>query len=379
MTVISSNSAALRAQNGSRIANMELQTAMARLSSGNRINSASDDAAGLAISNSMTSQITGMNQAIRNANDGISLVQTASGTLSEVTNNLQRIRELAVQSASGTYSDTDRANMQAEVSALTTQISSSLSGATFNGVKLFSSDSGGTSIGIQVGANAGDQVTLNIGSISTANLNSTGMNVSLSDANQTSINASQGALTTAQNTFNTDTKNLNTAKLKLAADQAAGASTTVTDADTADITTKQNLLTGTAGGDGSSNVPGNADYAGSTALLATAQTNYNAAVAAGSGQALANANTTMSNVDAMLDTVNSVTAGLGAAESRMNSVVNNLTNNVTNLTDAKSAISDADFSVETTNLAKAQILSQASTAMLAQANQSQQGVLKLLQ
>ena len=117
MTVINTNTAALRAQNGSRIANQALQTAMERLSTGKRINSAKDDAAGLAIASTMTSQIRGMNQAIRNANDGISLAQTAEGALGEVTNMLQRIRELAVQSASGTYSDDDRANLQAEVAA----------------------------------------------------------------------------------------------------------------------------------------------------------------------------------------------------------------------------------------------------------------------
>ena len=117
MTVINSNTAALRAQNGSRMANEALQTAMERLSTGKRINSAKDDAAGLAISSSMTSQIRGMSQAIRNANDGISLAQTADGALGEVTNMLQRIRELAVQSASGTYSNADRANLQSEVAA----------------------------------------------------------------------------------------------------------------------------------------------------------------------------------------------------------------------------------------------------------------------
>ena len=117
MTVINTNTAALRAQNGSRMANQALQTAMERLSTGKRINSAKDDAAGLAIASSMTSQIRGMSQAIRNANDGISLAQTADGALGEVTNMLQRIRELAVQSASGTYSDDDRTNLQAEVAA----------------------------------------------------------------------------------------------------------------------------------------------------------------------------------------------------------------------------------------------------------------------
>jgi flagellin len=271
MTVINSNTAALRAQNGTRLANQQLQTAMDRLSSGNRINSAMDDAAGLAISSSMTSQINGMNQAISNSNDGISMAQTADGALNEVTNMLQRIRELAVQSSSGTYSDSDRADMQAEVSQLTQQITTALSTTTFNGVNLFDGSAGtGGVVNIQVGDQAGDVVPLNFAAI-------------------------------------TDTTTATTVA-------------TVTDAGAA-----------------------------------------------------------MATVDAQLTAINTARANLGAAESRMNSVVNSLTANVTNMTDARSRISDTDFSAETTNLAKAQILSQAATAMLAQANQTPQGVLKLIQ
>lgn len=286
MTVINSNSSALRAQNGSRMANQALQTAMSRLSSGKRINTAADDAAGLAISNSMTSQITGMNQAIRNSNDGISLVQTADGALDEVTNMLQRIRELAVQSASGTYSSDDQGNMQTEVTQLKAQISDILTDTKFNGVALFDTTTTGstaTSINIQTGSNNGDTVAVNKQLMkAVADLTSTGT----------------GGLSVSN-------------------------------------TTNANLALGTSG--------------------------------------------VTTSVDAGLKAIATARADLGASQSRLNSVVNNLTNNVTNLTDARSRIQDADFSAETTNLAKAQILSQASTAMLAQANQSQQGVLKLLQ
>ncbi|HYD14622.1 MAG TPA: flagellin [Allosphingosinicella sp.] len=268
MTVINTNTAALRAQNGSRVANQALQTAMERLSTGKRINSAKDDAAGLAIASSMTSQIRGMNQAIRNANDGISLAQTADGALNEVTNMLQRIRELAVQSASGTYSDDDRANLQAEVAELGAQIDAIISDTTFNDVAVFGSSD--VTVSIQTGYNSGDTTTLTI----------TGLDVSAASASDIS--------------------------------DASGAGTALTD------------------------------------------------------------------VDAALDAVNVTRASLGAGQSRLESVVNNLSNQVTNLSDARSRIEDADFSAETTNLAKAQILSQASTAMLAQANQSQQDVLSLL-
>jgi flagellin len=268
MTVINTNTAALRAQNGSRMANQSLQTAMERLSTGKRINSAKDDAAGLAIASSMTSQIRGMGQAIRNSNDGISLAQTAEGSLGEVTNMLQRVRELSVQSASGTYSANDRTNLQAEVAQLGAQIDSVVSGTKFNGVAVFGSSD--VTIAIQTGAGASDKTNLVI----------KGFDVS----------AATGADISS----------------------AAGATTAVGDVD--------------------------------TALAAVATTR----------------------------------ASLGAGQSRLESVVNNLTNNVNNLSDARSRIEDADFSAETTNLAKAQILSQASTAMLAQANQSQQGVLSLL-
>ncbi|MDQ8757171.1 flagellin [Sphingosinicella sp. LHD-64] len=271
MAVINTNTAALRAQNGSRVANQALQVAMERLSTGKRINTSKDDAAGLAIASSMTSQIRGLSQAIRNANDGISLAQTAEGALGEVTNMLQRIRELAVQSASGSYSADDRANLDSEVQALKTQITDILSDTTFNGVTLFGS--GAADVAIQVGSNAGETV---------------------------------------------------------------------------DVELSQITLT-----------------LGDVTSVANANTLLGASTASGS-------------VAAALKTVSDTRADLGAAQSRLDSVVNNLTSNVTNLSDARSRIEDADFSAETTNLAKAQILNQASTAMLAQANQSQQGVLSLL-
>jgi flagellin len=276
MTVISTNSAALRAQNGSRMAQAGLQNAMERLSTGKRINSAKDDAAGLAIASTMTAEIRGMNQAVRNANDGISWAQTAEGALSEVTNMLQRIRELAVQSANGTYSDDDRTNLNEEVSALTAQITNILATTEFNGTRIFNSSASGTSysaqagsISIQVGSNNGDTIDLEFDSLT-------------------------------------------------------------------DGTTSTSVATSS------------------------------------------DANDAIDDVDDMLADVNTVRASLGASQSRLQSVVNNLTNNVNNLSDARSRIEDTDFSQETTNLAKAQILSQAATAMLAQANQSQQNVLSLL-
>ncbi|WP_242138274.1 MULTISPECIES: flagellin [unclassified Sphingomonas] len=279
MTVIGTNVASLKSSNASNAANTALQTSIERLSTGKRINSAKDDAAGLAIATSLGAQIKGQNQAIRNANDGIALAQTADGALGEATNIVQRIRELAVQSASGTYQQSDRDNLQTEVGELQKQLTN-LTATKFNGVALFGTTD--TKIAIQTGSSSADQTTLTI-------------------------------------------KGLN-----LAAVEAVDISTV-----------------GTAG-------TGSPPTGGTGALGA------------------------LDDLDTALNAVNTTRASIGAGESRLSSVVNTLTSSVSNLTDAKSRIEDVDFSTETTSLAKAQILSQASTAMLAQANQSQQGVLKLL-
>jgi flagellin len=274
MNVIGTNISALRATNASVAAGKMLSTSMQRLSTGSRINSAADDAAGLAIATSMTSQIRGMQQGIRNANDGISLAQTAEGALNEVTNMLQRVRELAVQSASGTYQDaTDRAYMQVEVDELTAQIDQVITNSEFNGVVLF--DASTATVNVQAGANGADVVALTM-------------------ADLTTLAASGGA------------------------------------AGSYDVSTE------------------------------------------------AAANGLLTTLDTELDSINNARATLGAGQNRLQSAVNNLTNVSTNLSDARSRIQDTDYSAETTALAKAQILGQASTAMLAQANQSQQNVLSLL-
>ena len=330
MTVIGTNIGSLRAANASNAANMALQTSMERLSTGKRINSSKDDAAGLAIASSMTSQIRGMNQAVRNANDGISLAQTAEGSLSEVTNMLQRIRELGVQSASDTYSASDRKNLQAEVSELTKQIKSTLSDAEFNGVKLFDTTAGGAgkTTQIQVGSESTNKVDIKIGNLDLTTISGSADYVAASD------------------------------DYVAASDDYAAASADYDDNGTPDDLTDD---TGTA-------------QVG-TAQVGTAASGTTAPITVATK---AGAEASLNTIDDMLTKVNTVRAGLGASQNRLASVVTNLTSNATNLTDARSRIEDADFSAETTNLAKAQILSQASTAMLSQANQSQQSVLSLL-
>ena len=297
MTVINTNISALQAANASNSASMMSASAMQQLSTGMRINSAADDAAGLAITNTMTSQINGMQQSVRNANDGISLAQTAGGALTEVTNMLQRVRELAVQSSSGTYQASDRQSMQSEVSNLTQQISSILNTTQFNGTNVFAITSGApasngsqdATFTIQTGANNGNSVTID------------------------------------SNAFN------------------------------------GSLLFGTSGG------AGNTAYSSASGATQSLDVSTQATAA-----------TTITNVDSAIAEVNTTEASLGASQNRLTSVVNNLNTNITNLSSARSQIQDTDYSSTTTQLAKSQILSQASTAMLAQANQSQQNVLSLL-
>jgi flagellin len=294
MSVIGTNVSALRAANASSRADMGLQKTIERLSTGQRINSASDDAAGNAIATRMTSEVRGLNMAARNANDGISLAQTAEGGLNEVTNMLQRMRELAVQSANGTLSDGDRDNLQAEVTALVSQIGDVAGRTDFNGVGLL--DGSNATVTIQTGSAANETVDVTL------------------------INATAGELRQFE----------------------------------ADGTTQATFRN-------------EADDADVDATVA----NIDISFADGATAAL-------DILDAALNTVTTAQASLGASQNRLETTVSNITDRVTNITESRSRIQDADFSAESTQLAKYQILNQASTAMLAQANQSQQGVLSLL-
>ncbi|MBN9504905.1 MAG: flagellin [Altererythrobacter sp.] len=353
MSVINTNIGALKAANASTQANKMLGTAMERLSTGKRINSAKDDAAGLAISSSMTSQIRGMSQGIRNANDGIALAQTAEGSLNEVTNMLQRIRELAVQSASGTYSNDDRTNLQAEVTELTSQINDILTKSKFNGETLFTiGDSTATakSFTIQTGSNAGDSVVVKVDALDFA-----------------SVVGGATAAVPAQTMSAAGTYTV------AAGDNFVGQTR---------VATADDVANGTIGG----STPTDGDsytLAVGDVIYLDAGTETVAAVPAGTSGGLSvasstDATTALGTIDTALKAVSTVRATLGASQSRLESAVNDLTSNVANLSDARSRIEDADYSAETTALAKSQILSQASTAMLAQANQSQQNILSLL-
>jgi flagellin len=267
-------------QNAMKTNARAMSTAMEQLSTGTRVNSAKDDAAGLAIGQNMTSQIRGLNQAVRNLNDGVNLLQTAEGALGETTNMLQRMRELAVQAASGTYSSTQRSYLQTEFFALNSQIDKVASETTWNGYTVLTGTTGGTTAGtfsFQSGQTSGQTIDVAIG----------GMTLSALGLTET---ASTGiALSTA---------------------------------------------------------------ASASAAIAT--------------------------IDSAINTVNTQRATIGAAINRMTYAGDNLTNISANTSASRSTIMDTDYATASTNLSKTQIIQQAATAMLAQANQQPQSVLSLL-
>jgi flagellin len=378
--VINTNVLSLNAQRNLNTSGSQLATSLQRLSSGLRINSAKDDAAGLAISERFTSQIRGLNQAARNANDGISLSQTAEGALGEITNNLQRIRELAVQSRNATNSATDRAALQVEANALKEEIQRVATTAAFNGVKLLDGSFG--SQAFQVGANVGETIT--VGTSAMVNAQTAALGTS-SRATVTGAAASAfTAITAGHLTINGVSVGAIDADTN-AADRAAGvmaavnsyASQTGVYASINASAPTQVVLSGS--------VAITIAHAGASSTAAT--TGLTAAVTATADatgfatldiSTTAGADTAMTAMDAALAAVNSGRAQLGALQNRFQSVVSTLSTTSENLSASRSRILDADFAAETANMTRAQILQQAGTAILAQANAAPQNVLSLL-
>ncbi len=309
---INTNMPSLNAQRNLTTSQGSLATSMQRLSSGLRVNSAKDDAAGLAIAERMSTQIRGMNVAIRNANDGISFAQTAEGSLSKIGDNLQRMRELAVQSRNATNSEGDRANLQKEFTQLQEEIDRTIKNSKFNGGSLFSSAD--TTLTFQVGAgtDASDKITVS--------------------------SAALGGGTAA----------------------SAGSVITAVADGVSDAELKTLMATLTTTNTGNSTAAG-ISIGGSSAVLGTDIDNA------------------IKVIDAALDQVNDKRAQFGAVQNRFEAVISNLQVSVENESAARGRIMDADFAAETANLSRAQILQQAGTAMLTQANQLPQQVLQLLQ
>jgi flagellin len=376
---INTNIASLNAQrnlNGSQAAS---QTAMQRLSSGLRINSAKDDAAGLAISERFTSQIRGLNQAARNANDAISLSQTAEGAMASVGDNLQRIRELAVQSANATNSSSDRAALQSEVAQLKSEIDRVASQTSFNGTKLL--DGSFTSAAFQVGANANETISVTgvqnstiagLGSVSSASTQSSvvsGLGTGVVAAGSLTVNGTDiGALTAV------GTSQERAAQVVDAVNKIAG--TTGVNA-YMDVSTNKLVMTSgatiTLAGTDDGTLTGFDGATGVSAAAATTTGLTTMDISSFAGATLA-----IKQVDSALGQINTSRATLGALQNRFTSTVSNLQTAAENLSASRSRILDTDYAAETASMTKNQILQQAGMAMLAQANQAPNNVMSLL-
>jgi flagellin len=386
MSIINTNVMSLNSQRNLATNSASLATTIQRLSSGLRINSAKDDAAGLAISERFSTQIRGMNQAARNANDGISLAQTAEGALGEIGNNLQRIRELAVQSRNATNSDDDRAALQKEVAQLKSEIDRVADQTSFNGTKLL--DGSFTAQAFQIGANQGQTITVD--NITDANIASLGSWTEPATTTYTQTTASAVA-TDATLGMSIDINGVTISTADGAADATAAAAAFKTAFDTAKADPLNTALANvTMAADGKITSTdatlelGNLTNVGGVTAGTTNGTASQVAGAAHTGFAALDISTTAGAdnailaMDAALKSVNSARADLGAVQNRFTSVIANLNTTAENLTASRSRIRDTDFAKETAELTRTQILTQAGTAMLAQANQAPQGVLSLL-
>ncbi|MDQ6628518.1 MAG: flagellin [Pseudomonadota bacterium] len=473
MQTINTNIRSLTAQYNTDKTQNDLSTAIQRLSSGLRINSAKDDAAGLAISNRMTAQINGLNQAARNANDGISLSQVAEGALGSVTGNLQRMRELAVQSANSTNSASDRAALQQEVAQLQTEIDRVATQTQFNGINLL--DGSFVAQQFQVGANSGQTITVasiassrasalgvyqgfnlvsqpigtanntaqpltvTVGSGSTISLGSVAIDAKAQAAAITSgniagliaianaTNVPAGASATAATGPGAATYTINGVAISIsgvngagalssnranavaainaqsaatgviASDTGAGISLAAADGRNVSVAYAPNTFPGSAAADfglpttpltggtlnlsytAPSGISGSVVFAQTGGLATSIAINgTGTAVSAMDISTVAGSNAALSSIDAALQTVNSTRAALGAVQNRFSSTIENLHTGSENLSASRSRIQDADFAAETANLSRAQVLQQAGTAMIAQANQMPQQVLALL-
>ena len=377
-SIINTNISSLTAQRNLSSSQSSLATSMQRLSSGLRINSAKDDAAGLAISDRMTSQIRGMNQAVRNANDGISLAQTAEGALGEVANNLQRIRELSVQSANATNSASDRAALNAEVTQLVSEIDRVSKQSDFNGTKLL--DGSFSAQLFQVGANAGQTIAINkIANTTGAALGNVKFAAAVTGAAPPVVAGTFSGLTV--NGVAIDSVTLATGVTAPEAGKAFAAAINAKMGETG--------VMATVGGTGAITmnsikagvdlvIGGTVAPAGLTAATTLASASASSFASGLDITTAVGAQKALEIVDAALTQVSGSRADLGAIQNRFTSVVTNLQTNSENTSASRSRIQDADFAAETANLSRAQILQQAGTAMVAQANQLPQTVLSLL-
>lgn len=408
-SVINSNIASLNAQRNLTTSQTALNNSIQRLSSGLRINSAKDDAAGLAISSRMTSQINGLNQAARNANDGISLAQTAESALGQIGDNLQRMRDLSVQAANGSLSDDDRKGVQKEINQLKSEINRVANQTSFNGTKLLDGSHGGFTF--QVGADANQTIAVDsltdtrsdkLGSSKYATID--GTQIDLATTPTLAAADKDGTTGIVAGGFQINGITLGTSSVSVG-DQTAVTSTEykeymsktvdLINAKSSETGVTASLDTATAGkatiklfGSGDIKVQdGASGNSGKVAGLDPA----NIDGTSGKGQAtsmtgfddidvstIAGANKGLVQLDGALKAINNMRADLGAVQNRFASTVTNLQATAENLTASRSRIQDTDFAAETASMTRGQILQQAGTAMLAQANSLPNGVLSLL-
>lgn len=416
MAVINTNYLSLVAQGNLTRSQSALGTAIERLSSGLRINSAKDDAAGQAIANRFTANITGLTQAGRNANDGISIAQTTEGALNEINNNLQRVRELSVQAANGTNSTSDLSSIQDEIQQRLDEIDRVSAQTQFNGVHVLAKDGGLT---IQVGANDNETISINLKQITAGTLGLGSFSVSGPTINSSGQIVQADGTTTAgavaaadfQKVFGTSTQFTASSvtfgsgaqasfaqQLGVASGSISLGSTLTADGrgnwyaavsiTPSNATEVQNLASRgiTVGANGQPLASGTAStfYVAvnpqSTTSTGTATAAYTLNSSDLSVSALTTGSTAnpLDKLDKALAQVDSLRGELGAVQNRFESTIANLNNTVTNLSAARSRIEDADYATEVSNMTRSQILQQAGTAVLAQANQVPQTVLSLL-
>ena len=379
--IINTNVVSLNAQRNLTSSQNALATSLQRLSSGLRINSAKDDAAGLAISERMSSQIRGLNQAARNANDGISMAQTAEGALGEIGNNLQRIRELAVQSRNASNSASDRQALNNEVQQLKSEIDRVSSSTSFNGIKLI--DGSFTNQSFQVGANVGETIT--IGGLVNAQSSALGSTTS-SSANVTGVAATAfTAITAGDLTVN----GVSVGAVAAGGNAATQGANIAAAINTVSSTTNVTATADAAGKVTLNNISGSntvVAFAGASATTATGLTAGTTAVTTATAAGFknldisntANADFAIAAMDSALSALNAGRADLGAYQNRFSSAISNVQTTSENLSASRSRIVDTDFAAETASLSRNQVLQQAGTAMLTQANAMPQSVLSLL-
>jgi flagellin len=428
MAVINTNITSLIGQQNLNKSQSSLQTAMERLSSGSRINSAKDDAAGQAIANRMSSQITGLTQAQRNANDGISVAQTAEGALNQINDNLQRVRELTVQAQNGTNSASDLESIQNEIGQRLGEIDRISEQTDFNGTKVL--DGSKTTIDIQVGADDNQVISINLKKMDSTSLElgtfsvAKGINTSAVATSAETVVTATTSLSLAASAMPTAATGSSAAFGSFYQDasgntyvEVTGSSTStangfyqvtanssgtlsVATSDTSTVTASAMTAVTTMSYDTSTSLTG-ADAGNVYAYSGTEEgaptqvikdssgsgdpVYYEAVIAddgsVSRGAKLASQLSTddpLAALDSALSQVDDLRSDLGAIQNRFDSAITNLSTSTTNLSAARSRIEDADYAVEVSNMTRAQILQQAGTSVLAQANQVPQSVLSLL-